>query len=297
MNRYGSLNFLDKKGGIKMLPKYDSNNPSLLESMVCFTDILGFSNLIMQSTNRQRGSILLKELHSILTEQYAQMNLLNPHGHFKAFTDNVILAYPKFEDGEGQSGSVFMSFIDFQLEMTLNGYFLRGGIALGDYYGDDNFAYGPALIDAHNLECGKAINPRIILSEEMVDMVEVHLNYYSSLAFAPQFSHLLIDNRDEICFINYLYGLQEAYASSEEEEDFNLYVRKMLKHKEIVEMNLRQFKGNTAIYAKYEWVAQYHNYYCREYFTNSAVQTFNLKIQGVSNGDFSRIVISKTFTI
>lgn len=37
-----------------------------------------------------------------------------------------------------------MSFIDYQLEMTLNGYFLRGGITLGDYYGDNDFAYGPA---------------------------------------------------------------------------------------------------------------------------------------------------------
>ena len=40
--------------------------------------------------------------------------------------------------------------------MTLNGYFLRGGIALGYYYGDDDFAYGPALIEAHDLECRKS---------------------------------------------------------------------------------------------------------------------------------------------
>lgn len=40
--------------------------------------------------------------------------------------------------------------------MTLNGCFLRGGITLGYYYGDDDFAYGPALIEAHDLECRKS---------------------------------------------------------------------------------------------------------------------------------------------
>lgn len=41
------------------------------------------------------------------------MRVMNPNGHFKTFTDNVILAYPRWEGGEGQSGSVFMSFIDY----------------------------------------------------------------------------------------------------------------------------------------------------------------------------------------
>lgn len=273
-----------------MLARYDSNNPSLLESIVCFTDILGFSNLIIQSPNRQHGNQLLKNLHTILKNQYAQMKVMNSQGHFKTFTDNVILAYPKFEDGEGQSGSVFMSFIDFQLEMTLNGYFLRGGIALGDYYGDDDFAYGPALIEAHNLECSKATYPRIILSKEMINMVGTHLNYYSHLTFAPQFSHLLKDNNDDVWFINYLYGLQEEYNySNKEEDDFKLYVNKISIHKDIVETKLKQFINDPKLYAKYEWVAQYHNYFCDEYFQKIAIQKFNLKIQGIVQRSFSRI--------
>ncbi|MCY8934293.1 hypothetical protein [Bacillus atrophaeus] len=144
-----------------MLPKYNSEDPILLESIVCFTDILGFSSLIINKHNRQSGDYLLKDIHGILTKQYELMREMNPYAHFKAFTDNVILAYPRFQDGEGQSGSLFMSFIDYQLEMTLNGYFLRGGVALGDYYGDADFAYGPALIEAHDLECSEAIYPRI----------------------------------------------------------------------------------------------------------------------------------------
>ncbi|HJV17192.1 MAG TPA: hypothetical protein VJ546_07400, partial [Bacillales bacterium] len=93
-----------------MLPRYNPQKPSLLESIVCFTDILGFSSLIKNTLNRQSGNLLLKNLHEILTKQYVLMREMNPYGHFKTFTDNVILAYPRFQDGEGQSGSLFMSF-------------------------------------------------------------------------------------------------------------------------------------------------------------------------------------------
>ena len=271
-----------------MLPKYNPNNPSLLESIVCFTDILGFSSLIINTPNLQSGNHLLKDLHKILTKQYALMREMNPYGHFKTFTDNVILAYPRFEDGEGQSGNLFMSFIDYQLEMTLNGYFLRGGIDLGDYYGDDDFAYGPALIEAHDLESSKAIYPRIILSDEMIKMVSQHLGYYGSASYAPQNSHLLIDEDDKV-FVNYLYGLHEIYNTT---EDIMEYIQKIQSHKDIILTKLNHFKSDKKLYSKYEWVAQYHNYYCDEYFEKNAIQQFNLKIPSIQTRNFSRIAIN-----
>lgn len=55
--------------------------------------------------------------------------------------------------------------------MILNGYFLCGGIDLGDYYGDDDFVYGLVLIEVYDLESSKVIYFRIILSDEMIKMV------------------------------------------------------------------------------------------------------------------------------
>lgn len=279
-----------------MLPKYNPNNPELLESIVCFTDILGFSSLILQVPSKQEGNQLLKNLHTILVDQYALMKVMNPHGQLKTFTDNVILAYPRWDDGEGQSGSLFMSFIDYQLEMTLNGYFLRGGVALGDYYGDNDFAYGPALIEAHDLECDKAKHPRIILCEKMVKMVSEHLNYYGAFNFAPQYSHLLKDE-DGKCFINYLYGLHEAYISSDQSDsDMDFYINRLKQHKKIVEQRLLQFE-NDSIYSKYEWVAQYHNYYCEQYFEPVGIQQLGLDIKNIPTRNFSRIVVNELINI
>ncbi len=280
-----------------MLPKYNANNPQLLESIVCFTDILGFSNLVTQAPNLQAGNQLLKHLHTTIAEQYSLMRAMNPQGHFKTFTDNVILAYPVWEDGEGQSGSVFMSFIEYQLEMTLNSYFLRGGIALGDYYGDTDFAYGPALIEAHNLECDKAVYPRIILSEEMVSIVSEHINYYGPLTFSPQYSHLIKDS-DDVIFLNYLYGLHEAFKSGNQSDvEWNIYVGRLKQHKNIVEQKLLQFKNNDKLHEKYEWVAQYHNYYCEQYFEPIGIQSLGLDIKNISSRKFSRIVVDELINI
>ncbi|OXS75847.1 hypothetical protein B1B05_14970 [Domibacillus enclensis] len=268
-------------------PKYDPTNPQLLESIVCFADILGFSNLIIQSDQQDKGTDLLRDLHNILSNQYREMSELNPLGSFKSFTDNVILAYPKVEDGEGQSGSIFMSFVYFQLTMTLNSYFIRGGISLNKYYGDEHFAYGPALIEAHDLECKDAIYPRIILSAEMIKMVKVHLDYYGKVSYAPQYWHLLRDNEDGQWFINYLHGLQEDY---DETRDFENYADLLKKHKNCIEVKLKEFQGIEKILTKYEWTAKYHNYFCSMHITEEGLQKYDLLIDGIEDGNFSRIV-------
>lgn len=275
-----------------MTQNYNSSNPVLIDSIVCFTDILGFSSIVTQAKNRQAGNQLLKNLHSILMDQYDVMKEMNPYGQFKTFTDNVILAYPKWsfgEEGEGASGSVFSSFIDYQLTMTLKGYFLRGGIAEGDYYGDADFAYGAALIEAHYLEDEEADFPRIILSEKMKDLVAIHLNYYGPKTESPQYSDLFKDDEDGYWFINYLEGLNEEYLN---DQDINKYITKLLKHKDIITNRLNEFKGNQKLYDKYQWSAQYHNYFCDQYFYKNAIQQHGLKINNIPPGKFSRIVVN-----
>lgn len=267
-----------------MLPQYNDSNPSLLESIVCFTDILGFSALD-HSLSLEENNLLLKDLHSNLKKQYYIMQQTNPNAHFKAFTDNIILAYPLYDEGEGWAGSIFMAFIEYQLYMTLKGYFLRGGISTGAYYGDDTIAYGPALIESYKLESTIAIFPRIILSPQMTSMVHLHLSYYATIKISPQFNHILKDE-DGIYFLNYLYQLNEDYMMFENFED---YKNSILSHKILVEQKLQEFQQDQRVLSKYRWVAQYHNYYCKEYLTEECISTFNLFIDNISIRNFSRI--------
>lgn len=49
------------------------------------------------------------------------------------------------------------------------------------------------------------------------------------------------------------------------EEQQGPYYQELLKHKAVVENVLTQHKKNPPIWAKYVWVAAYHNFFCESY--------------------------------
>ncbi|WP_201317669.1 hypothetical protein [Paenibacillus sp. EPM92] len=271
-----------------MLKRYDPQNPLLIPSVVCFTDILGFSQMVLNAHQTGGGDQLLKRLHKILTEQYRQLKPAEDYvGIFKAFTDNIVIGLPIYEDGELQLGGVFLDFASFQLALTLEGFFIRGGVAIGDYYGDDEFAYGPSIIEAHDLENRFAIFPRIILSDEAVQMVKQHVEYYAEPNWSPQSTDLIQDNTDGKWFINYLEAIMHDVR---EYGDYQEAVALLLQHKQVIEDNLIQHQGNLHILSKYIWVAHYHNYFCTENIPQPLLQKSSLIITQQTNGNFSRIV-------
>lgn len=267
-----------------MFPEYNPKNPELLESIVCFTDILGFSNLIKNTSESNKGTIL-KDLHAHLNCCYKDLDELNPYGSIKTFTDNIILAYPKHGDGEGQYGSLITSFGRFQLNMILKGYFTRGGIALGDYYGDRIFAYGPALIEAYDLESNKANYPRIILSDKMIELILNHIKEFYGGSEAPQLQEILCDREDNICFINYLECIEEDF---QEEGDWERYTQTLKNHKIQIELAITQNLRNPKVMVKYSWVAKYHNYFCDVYLSPKIKSEYlnEYKISNLSSGNF-----------
>lgn len=284
-----------------MFPTYNSEDPTLLPSMVCFTDILGFSNLITDAKDEEKN-VLLKNIHSRLQEEYALMRETNEYAQMKTFTDNVILAYPLFMDGEGEAGNLFITLITYQLNMTLNGYFLRGGIDLGDYYGDKDFAYGSSLIEAHRLEAYCAKYPRIILSDTMLKLIYLHTEgFYSGIEYAPQMNYLLRDS-DGIVFLNYLARLNPGFDYEDVfPDDVDRFIASLKKHKAIVENNLLKHKGereeDKKVYAKYAWVADYHDYYCKQHIDSGQLMKHDLLINHMSGTKHLFFPVDSTFLL
>jgi hypothetical protein len=73
---------------------------------------------------------------------------------FLSFSDNVVLGVPINASSPGGYGlGILLGWIHaYQVNMTNNGLFLRGGIAAGDLYVVDRFVTGPALVDAVVIE-------------------------------------------------------------------------------------------------------------------------------------------------
>lgn len=175
----------------------------------------------------------------------------------KIFTDNVLLGYPirKSSDGESEFGLLISGLMYYQLSMALDGFFVRGAFSMDHLYVGADVVYGPAILEAYKLESEIANNPRIIFSDEVMDLVRAHLKYYGDPKDSPQYEEIMLDT-DGRYFINYLYGIIEN-------DEYSIDESALMMHKKNVEDRLRQFQNNSHIWSKYLWVANYHNYFCK----------------------------------
>jgi hypothetical protein len=121
---------------------------------------------------------------------------------------------------------------------------------------DDYVVFGPALIEAHDIESERAVFPRIVLSENVREYVKKHVNFYTGGAVnAPQNSEVLVDSDGE-WFVNYM----GAALGDDDPELLPRYRQNVLVHREKTIMNINAYGSNRRIFEKYRWAGRYHNY-------------------------------------
>lgn len=271
------------------MQKYNHENPQLVNSVVCAIDILGFSQMIMDSCRDGYGSKLLKEINYLINKN-KQCIIPNKYseGKIKIFTDNMVVGYPVKDDGEVELDEILDNVSEYQFNLSLEGLFVRGGISIGDFYINDDIVFGPALLDAHNTESKLACYPRIVLDDKTVEKLQKHINYYD---VAPQQNKILIDN-DGRWFLNYLNTIFRYYTECNNEYEFErIQLELLLRHKEKTEEMLSIHKENTRVWDKYVWIANYHNYFCDLHFPNEKQLKISRKSllswpRQISNSDY-----------
>jgi hypothetical protein len=96
-------------------------------------DILGYKEMIQSArTPRQRNRFLTR-LHGTLREGRIWLEdkdlQLEPRPQkdtfaLKAFTDNIVIGWPVFTDGESEFGQAFFRVMYFQVGMVNSGFFV-----------------------------------------------------------------------------------------------------------------------------------------------------------------------------
>ena len=257
---------------------YKSSAPGLLLSVVAYVDVLGYGDMVRERRSRSEDLDLLARLHEALRRSRQWLDG-RPSGNsareaeekdlhsLVAFTDNIVIGWPVvphslpeiepdpiMDDAESQLGLAFMGLAGFQLEMANAGFFVRGAVAVGDAYVDEYCVFGKGLLEAYEGESSQARDPRIVLASSARDRVAGHLEYYARSAGAPQNRELLRDV-DGQWFLNYLDAIHIA-------GDDQPFLDELRKHKASVEARLNEFRQRPTVFAKYSWVAGYHNFFC-----------------------------------
>jgi hypothetical protein len=241
----------------------DDGTLAIRRSVVAFVDILGYREMATRAARDNREREVLAQLHAALS---AGRKWLDPDAELptlpkdvyviKAFTDNIVIAWPISDDAETELGSAFSSLAWFQLEMVNAGFFVRGAISIGNIFVDDIAVFGGALNEAYEGETRLARDPRIVLTPSAAAAVRNHLGYYRMSELAPQNRDLLRD-ADGQCFLNYLDDTV-LIAPDEVGPNYDM----LALHRQRTEKRLIEYRSDPTIWNKYAWVARYHNYFC-----------------------------------
>ncbi len=154
------------------------------ECCVAFIDILGFKNLIKNDIDRVILALRdielfcksvyrfpMKSDNTYRRESYLDSEeLLEYLPSVTMFSDSIVISQ-KFDDFF--DFSEFVSLISaLQFELLSKGILIRGGISIGTLFHKDRYIFGDGLISAYYLESSKAIYPRIIIDNSLVERLE-----------------------------------------------------------------------------------------------------------------------------
>lgn len=197
---------------------------SYKKCIVAFLDILGFKNMIHTKAFDEIKNIFL----SIIPQEHLTLalgratdgddDILGRYNEALSETrvhvmsDSIIIATPW---GHPEALAVVIDICDViqeQLYSLDTPVFLRGAIAEGDFYLDENLIFGNGLVDAYIAQENYAIYPRIIVSDDLMVGKRISIDEQDAL---PR-------DDDGYCYINTLERCFHC-DTLEQLEDSNQY--------------------------------------------------------------------------
>lgn len=132
--------------------------------IVAFLDVLGFRQVVMDETRCEQIGSLLKLPYSLRMGDWPKLMKLTGM-MMTSISDSLVLS---IKAGDKNAMNKMIRTVSVLHICFLKDYdlLLRGGIAVGKLYHDDQIVYGPALVKAYELEQKRAIYPRVLIDEK-----------------------------------------------------------------------------------------------------------------------------------
>ncbi|MET0604102.1 MAG: hypothetical protein ABW167_19115 [Baekduia sp.] len=231
-------------------PYHDVRGEAMLvPSVICQLDVLG-TGAMTEARAQENVQITRRALQA--AQDWGKR--LPESVIARWFTDNAVIASAAAEPYEDLAiTGVLLTAASMQLELTFDGLFSRGGIAVGDAYADETFVYGDAVVAAHELEDRVAHYPRIVIDGAAHEQLR-------TAALGDIVESLVAIDHDGLAFVSYLGQVLDDFDDEEESTEM------LRDHRDQVAERLAEHAGNTRLSAKYGWVADYHDRFCRRHF-------------------------------
>lgn len=205
----------------------------LSSHFVAFIDILGFSEMVRADCESSSPPKHLELLYNAHLRAVGTLGRDLDAGLIQ-FSDSIVFSRP-FD--LSQLDGFVSAVAAWQQSLLVDGLLCRGGVTFGKHFVKDRFMFSKGLIEAYHLENMEAKYPRIVVSENLLQLA----------APAVDTTKLkLIREDDGIAFVDYLYHytlddrciLNSAIARVIEEAKF----------------------GVASVQEKMRWLARYSDY-------------------------------------
>lgn len=224
--------------------------------VVAFLDILGWKKAVL-SEGDHVVSMLGKTLAQLqgVTSHFSSLRKLLPEDQkwpgdpvMTQFSDCLVFsAESNLHGREALQRALFI----LTSNLLQFGFLLRGGVTRGHLFHDSGLVYGPALIEAYELESKVASAPRVILSKEL------------SLEWGGREitgGYPWIPSDDGHLFFNFLSPFMGNLFFT----DQKLWQNRLTPIRELIIGKASDPTCPEDVYAKYEWLASYFDRVCDE---------------------------------
>jgi hypothetical protein len=148
--------------------------------------------------------------------------------------------------------------------MVADGYLSRGAITFGPHFMDKSFVYGPALIEANDLEGGKTVDdadeeggnrwPCVVISEDVAARNrKMAKDFYAEPERSALVRELLLDE-DNVVFVNQL-GIWVEEEDNERRLEYGL-----TEMRATILGKLDELTTGGRVWEKWRWLADYHDF-------------------------------------
>jgi hypothetical protein len=161
-------------------------NPSYENRSIVFYDFLGWRAKIAEAGDdpQKIGGLrrmILRHTRSLGgIREYA-----SPGIRFSTFSDNIVVTCEPQRDA---TLHLITTLAAFQLAALAEGFLIRGGLTVGPIYHDNVSVFGPGLNRAYELESQIAQVPRIVVDDQIRDVVGREI--------------FIINSSEDVCFID-----------------------------------------------------------------------------------------------
>lgn len=221
--------------------------------VVFFFDILGFRDLVdKEFIKDQSKSEKIYKVFEFINQFYQDEipDKYNPSKQITFFSDSIVISFiPDDPD------TIFTTISTIQIllvNLANMGIVMRGGISVGHLCHDSKYLFGPAFINAYDIESNLAKFPRIICDDSIILLSQKGKPLHSAKQDLEIFTQIIREDDDDYWYIDYIGNIESMFDNGYEQID---YLSKIYTF--IVE-NLKEGTKDCVL-EKYKWMKQKYN--------------------------------------